>query len=92
MGAATKTKRTVRTAAELAESLLERRHPAVARRLTAQERTVELAAAAVFIVVAGAMSLTAAPEPVGTATLLVLSYALVAPRLAIIFRENLPDD
>ncbi len=39
VGAALKTKRTVRTAAELAESLLERRHPAVARRLTPRERT-----------------------------------------------------
>ena len=77
MGAALKTRRTVRTAAELAESLLERRNPAVARRLTATERTVELAAAGVFLVVAAVMGATAAPEPVVTATLLVVSYALV---------------
>ena len=59
MGAALKTRRTVRTAAELAESLLERRNPAVARRLTAAERTVELAAAGLFLLVAAVMGATA---------------------------------
>jgi len=77
MGAALKTRRTVRTAAELAESLLERRNPAVARRLTATERTVELAAAGVFLLVAAVMGASAPPEPVVTSTLLVVSYALV---------------
>jgi serine phosphatase RsbU (regulator of sigma subunit) len=77
VGAALAAKRTVKTAAELAETLLERRPPAVERRLSPRERRVELAAAGAFILVSAAMGLTAAPEPAGSATLLVLSYALV---------------
>ncbi|MDA0179497.1 SpoIIE family protein phosphatase [Solirubrobacter phytolaccae] len=71
MGAALK------TAAGLAETLLERRTPAVTRRLSRTERTTELAAAGLFLVIAAVMGATADPEPAGTAALLVLSYALV---------------
>ncbi len=71
MGAALK------TAAGLASELLERRSPAVTRRLAPRERAVELAAAGLFLVVAGVMGAAADPEPVTTAALLVASYALV---------------
>jgi PAS domain-containing protein len=67
----------LKTAAGLADSLLERRQPAIARRLTPRERTVELAAAVLFLLVAAVMGALAAPEPAGTAALLVVSYALV---------------
>jgi serine phosphatase RsbU (regulator of sigma subunit) len=68
--------RRVKSAAELAEFLLEQRLPAVGRRLTRRECVTEWVAAALFAGVAGAMALSAGTEPTGTAVLLVLSYAL----------------
>jgi serine phosphatase RsbU (regulator of sigma subunit) len=66
----------VKSATAVAELLLERRHPAVSRRLTPRERITESIAAAVYMTVAVAMALTADTEPLGTSVLLVLSYAL----------------
>jgi PAS domain-containing protein len=69
-------KRTVGAAAAVAESLLERRNPAMARRLTPRERRVELTAAALFVAVAAALA-TQAGGDWGAAAPLVLCYALV---------------
>src|SRR3954447_1929657 len=66
----------MKSAADLAELLLERRHPAVSRRLTPRERITESVAATLFTAVAAALALTAGAEPTGTAALLVVSYAL----------------
>jgi hypothetical protein len=71
--------RSVGAAAAVAEALLERREPALTRRLSPRERRVELTAAALFAVLAVAMAIPAAgdlDEPL-TAALLVISYALV---------------
>ncbi|HET6548194.1 MAG TPA: SpoIIE family protein phosphatase [Solirubrobacter sp.] len=85
MGAALKPPRVTRSvrrrvgaATALAEVLLERRHPAVTRRLTSRERRVEFAVAALFVAVAAAMAVTAdGVTDAGTAALLVVSYALL---------------
>ena len=69
-------KRRVKSAAAVAELLLERRHPAVSRRLTGRERLTESVAATLYMTVAIAMATTASAEPAGTAALLVVSYAL----------------
>ncbi len=69
-------KRTVGAAAAVAESLLERRGPAMTRRLTPRERRVELTAAALFAVTAAVMA-TQASGDWGAAALLVACYALV---------------
>jgi serine phosphatase RsbU (regulator of sigma subunit) len=69
-------RRRVKSAADLAELLLERRHPAVSRPLTPRERTTESVAATLFTAVAVAMALSADAEPTGTAALLIVSYAL----------------
>jgi serine phosphatase RsbU (regulator of sigma subunit) len=66
----------VKSAAVVADVLLERRHPAVSRRLTPRERLTESIAATLFMSVALVMALTADDQPVGTSVLLVLSYAL----------------
>src|SRR5262245_14729193 len=83
VGAALKTpqvsssvRRRVKSAADLAALLLERRHRAVLRRLTQRERTTESIAATLFTAVAVAMALTADAEPTGTTLLLIVSYAL----------------
>ena len=52
-------KRTVGAAAAVAEALLERRGPALTRRLTPRERRVELTAAALFVATAAAMATSA---------------------------------
>ena len=78
MGAALKKPRAaVGAATAVAEALLERRWPVVARRLTARERRVEAATACSLLVTAAAMALLAAPrgDPT-TAILLTLLYAL----------------
>jgi PAS domain-containing protein len=68
----------VGAAAAIAETLLERRGPAVARRLTARERRVELAAAGLLVITATAMAIVAPPEgEASTAVLLTLLYAVV---------------
>src|SRR4051794_35800427 len=69
--------RRVGSAAALAESLLERRGPALTRRLTRRERRVELTAAGIFVAAAAVMAATASFDEPGTAALLVVSYALV---------------
>ena len=69
-------RRKVGSAAAVAELLLERRHPAVSRRLTPRERLTESVAATLFMTVALAMAFTADSGPFGTSLLLVLSYAL----------------
>ena len=69
-------KRRVKSAADLAELLLERRHPAVGRRLTPRERSTEFVSAALFAAVALAMALTTDAEPTFTAAMLVVCYAL----------------
>jgi PAS domain-containing protein len=69
-------KRTVGAAAAVAESLLERRNPAMARRLTPRERRVELTAAALFVAAAAALA-TQASGGWDAALPLVLCYALV---------------
>jgi PAS domain-containing protein len=69
-------KRTVGAAAAVAESLLERRGPAMTRRLTPRERRVEVTAAALFVAAAAAMA-TQASGDWGAAALLVVCYALV---------------
>jgi hypothetical protein len=69
-------RRQVKSAAVIAELLLERRHPAVSRRLTPRERLTEAIAATLFMTVAIVMALMAGDQPLGTSTLLVLSYAL----------------
>ncbi|HEX6026332.1 MAG TPA: SpoIIE family protein phosphatase [Solirubrobacter sp.] len=68
--------RSVSAAAAMAESLLERRNPGVARRLTLRERRVELTAAALLIVVAAGLA-TQASGDWDAALPLVLCYALV---------------
>jgi PAS domain-containing protein len=68
-------KRTVGAAAAVAESLLERRGPAMTRRLTARERRVEVTAAALFV--AAAAMATQASGDWGAAAPLVVCYALV---------------
>ena len=60
----------------MAESLLERRGPAMTRRLTPRERRVEVTAAALFVAAAAAMA-TQASGDWGAAALLVACYALV---------------
>src|SRR4051812_11849001 len=70
-------RRRVGSAAALAESLLERRGPALDRRLAPRERRVELTAAAAFALVAAAMAATADWGGADTVLLLVISYALV---------------
>ncbi len=68
--------RTIGAAAAVAESLLERRGPAMTRRLTPRERRVEVTAAALFVAAAAAMA-TQASGDWGAAALLVVCYALV---------------
>src|SRR5262245_6165344 len=51
-------RRRVGAAAALAETLLERRGPALTRRLTPRERTVEIAAAVLFAATAVALAMT----------------------------------
>jgi PAS domain-containing protein len=72
-------RRSVGAAAAIAEGLLERREPALARRLTPRERRTELVVAALFALAAAALPL-AHPERFEsprTAVLLVLCYALM---------------
>src|SRR4051794_16769473 len=71
--------RSVVAAATIAEGLLERREPALARRLSPRELHTEVAAAALFALAAALLPL-ALPQRFdspGTAILLVLCYALV---------------
>jgi PAS domain-containing protein len=79
MGAALKKPRVaVGAAAAVAESLLERRAPAISRRLTPRERRVETVAAGLFIVTAVAMAVLApAAGDVTSTILLTLCYALM---------------
>jgi serine phosphatase RsbU (regulator of sigma subunit)/PAS domain-containing protein len=69
----------VSAAAAVADGLLERRRPAVTRRLAPRERRVETAAAALFVAAALAMAIVAPPhgDEVSTAILLTLCYALM---------------
>ncbi|WP_157592004.1 SpoIIE family protein phosphatase [Solirubrobacter soli] len=79
MGAALK-KPTVAVgaAAAVAEALLERRRPAVSRRLAPRERRVESAAAGLFIAVAVVMAVLApAADDVTSTVLLTVCYALM---------------
>ena len=68
----------VSAAAAVADALLERRRPAVARRLAPRERRVEIAAAALFVATALAMAI-AAPQDHDpwTTVLLTVCYALM---------------
>ena len=84
VGSALKTPRVARsvkhrvgTAAALAETLLERRGPALTRRLTPRERHVELTVATVFVVTAVLMATTADWDKPDTSLLLVACYGLV---------------
>jgi hypothetical protein len=79
VGAALKKPRVaVGAAAAVAEVLLERRGPAVTRRLTPRERRVETVAAGLLLVTAASMAIVAQPEgEVSTAVLLTALYALV---------------
>jgi len=79
MGATLKKPRVaVGAAAAVAEVLLERRHPAVTRRLSSRERRVEVAAAGLFILTAGVMAVLApAGDDVSNAILLTVCYALM---------------
>ena len=72
-------RRSVGAAAAVAEELLTRRGPAVARRLSSRERNTEALAAGLFVLVAMAMPAAIAGdfEDGLTAALLVLCYALL---------------
>ena len=79
MGAALKKPRVaVTAAAAVAEVLLERRGPALTRRLSTRERAVEATAAALLLLTALAMAIAAPHDhDVSTAVLLTLCYALM---------------
>jgi hypothetical protein len=68
----------VSAAAAVADALLERRGPAVARRLAPRERVVETAAAALFVATALVMALAAPHDrDLRTMVLLTVCYALM---------------
>ena len=79
MGAALKKPRAaVGAAAAVAEALLERRGPAVTRRLTARERHVETGAAGLLLLTAAAMAVVAdADGDISTAVLLTFAVPRV---------------